>query len=259
MATKGKSHLNENDNTIEHWSEENSAHFLELGELFVPGRTEQLTALVDLVPVLPNEPFSVVELGAGGGQLAQAVLEKFPHCHYIAFDGSETMREHLAQRLRVFHDRVEIRPFELTEQVWRHTLPSPLRCALSSLCIHHLTGPQKRQFFVDMAQSLETGGALLLADIVEPATQRIADLFARQYDEIVREQSLAKDGNLSGYEQFSRMKWNYFAYDYGSAQPDPIDHPSLLSDQLRWLSEAGFSSVDCFWMRAGHAVYGGYK
>ena len=29
--------------------------------------------------------------------------------------------------------------------------------------------------------------------------------------------------------------------------------------QLRWLEEAGFSSVDCFWMRAGHAVYGGYR
>jgi hypothetical protein len=28
---------------------------------------------------------------------------------------------------------------------------------------------------------------------------------------------------------------------------------------LTWLSEAGFAVVDCFWLQAGHAIYGGYK
>ena len=251
--------MNETNNVIDHWSEDNSTDFLELGELFVPGRREQLAALLDLLPAHSEEVFTVVELGAGGGHLAQAILEKFPRCHYLAFDGSETMRSHLADRLSPFHDRLQILPFELAEQAWRHALPSPLRCVLSSLCVHHLTGEQKRQFFVDMVRHLETGGALLLADLVEPATRRIADLFARQYDEIVREQSLEQRGNLSGYDQFCEMKWNYFRYDYGSADPDSIDHPSPLHEQLRWLGEAGFSAADCFWMRAGHAIYGGYK
>jgi len=35
--------------------------------------------------------------------------------------------------------------------------------------------------------------------------------------------------------------------------------PYRVFDQLKWLEEAGFSAVDCFWMRAGHAIYGGYK
>jgi len=258
-SKKGVSIMSETDNTVDHWDEDASVHFLELGELFVPGRAEQLATLLDLIPAHPDETFTIVEPGAGGGQLAQAVLEKFPHCHYIAFDGSKTMRDYLAHRLTSFHDRLEIRPFELTEQAWHYTLPSPLRCILSSLCIHRLTGSQKRQFFIDMAQSLEAGGAVLLADLVEPANQQIADLFARQYDEIVREQSMALRGNLSGFEQFLEMEWNYFAYDYGSSHPDAIDHPSRLDEQLRWLRETGFSSVDCFWMRAGHAIYGGYK
>src|SRR5438105_4389721 len=82
------------------------------------------------------------------------------------------------------------------------------------------------QLFVDLAGCLDTGGALLLADVIEPASQQVADLFARQYDEMVREQSRAKRGDLSGYQQFSEMKWNYFIHDYGSPNPDPIDHPS---------------------------------
>jgi hypothetical protein len=34
--------------------------------------------------------------------------------------------------------------------------------------------------------------------------------------------------------------------------------PDRVFEQLRWLEEAGFRAMDCFWMRAGHAVYGGY-
>jgi hypothetical protein len=29
--------------------------------------------------------------------------------------------------------------------------------------------------------------------------------------------------------------------------------------QLDWLKEAGFAIVDCFWLQAGHAVFGGFK
>jgi tRNA (cmo5U34)-methyltransferase len=245
--------------TAEHWSEDDSTDFLELGELFVPARAEQLATLVGLVPAQPSETFTLVELGAGAGHLARAILEQFPHCHYIALDGSERMREHLSRQLAAFADRVEIRPFELSEQAWRQTLPSPLRGVLSSLCVHHLTSPQKRQFFIEMERRLEPGGGLLLADVVEPTGPLDAQVFAHQYDEIVREQSLAQRGNLSGYEQFNEMRWNYFRYDYASTDPDPIDHPSPLSDQLGWLGEAGFGVVSCFWMRAGHAIYGGYK
>jgi tRNA (cmo5U34)-methyltransferase len=133
----------------------------------------------------------------------------------------------------------------------------PLRCVLSSLCVHHLSDEGKRQLFHDMAAQLEPGGALLLADVIEPATQQIADLFARQYDDIVRQQSLAIRGDLSGYEQFQQQKWNYFLYEYADPEAT-FDQPSRHSDQLRWLAEVGFTMVDCFWMQAGHAIYGGY-
>ena len=238
------------------WSESDSASFINLAEIFVPGRTEQIAALLHLVPAQADETFTVVELASGEGKLAEAILEKFPACHYIAFDGSELMRQRLAQRLARFSSRLEIRSFEIAEQAWRTTLPSPLRAVLSSLCVHHLSAQGKQELFQDMAAHLEPHGALLLADIIEPPTPHVAQFFALQYDEIVRQQSLTLRGNLSGYEQFQAMKWNYFTYDYGE---QTYDQPSLLCDQLRWLSDAGFTHADCYWLRAGHAVYGGYR
>jgi len=242
--------------TSNQWSEGDSEIFLDLGEIFVPGRVEQIATLLQLIPARADEQFTVVELASGEGALAQAVLERFSACHYIAFDGSAVMRQHMRQRLAQFSNRLEIRPFELAEQGWRDTLPPTVRCVVSSLSIHHLFGVEKQQLFRDMAAHLEPSGALLVADIVNPATRQIADLFAQQYDDTVRRQSLIVRGDLSGYEQFQQLKWNYFLHDYGSA--DSTDHPSSLSEQLVWLREAGFSVVDCFWMQAGHAVYGGY-
>lgn len=239
------------------WSESDSNLFLDLAEIFVPARAEQTSALLQLIPAQTNEEFTVVELAAGEGKLAEAILERFPRCHYLALDGSEAMRARAQQRLARFGERLEIRPFELAEQTWRAQLPAQVRCVLSSLCVHHLNGSGKRRLFHDMLKHLEPGGALLLADIILPASQQIANFFAQQYDEIVREQSTAICGDLSGYEEFQKQKWNYFRYDFG--KPDLYDQPSLLSDQLRWLQEVNFGQIDCYWMRAGHAIYGGYK
>ncbi|GAC1591548.1 MAG: hypothetical protein NVS4B1_36680 [Ktedonobacteraceae bacterium] len=239
------------------WNEDNSTTFLDLGEILVPKRAEQTQALLQLIPARPDETFTIVELAAGGGILAQAILERFPNCDYIALDGSATMREQMAQRLAAYQHRLTILPFLLEEQAWRIALPSPLRCVVSSLCVHHLDDEEKRTLFRDMLVSIEPGGAVLVADIIKPATARIAALFAQQYDDIVRAQSLAIRGDLSGYEQFQELEWNYFLYDYND--PTSYDKPSRLSDQLRWLHEIGYQHADCFWLQAGHAVYGGYK
>jgi tRNA (cmo5U34)-methyltransferase len=247
--------VSEISNTTNQWSEQNSATFIDFAELFVPARSEQIATLLDLIPARPDESFTIVELASGEGVLAQAILERFPHCHYIALDGSQAMHERMRQRLSAFQDRLDIRPFELAGQDWHKTLPEALRCVVSSLSVHHLSDAGKRQLFRNMFARLAPGGALLLADIVKPANQQIANLFARQYDEIVRQQSIATRGDLSGYEQFEKEQWNYFIY----GDPSDYDKPSLLHDQLRWLLEVRFSIADCFWMRAGHAIYGGYK
>ncbi len=142
------------------WNEESSTTFLDLGELFVPGRKEQMQALLQLIPAHPDETFTVVELAAGGGILAETVLQHFPACHYIALDGSATMRMQMAQRLTPYRDRLTILPFLLEQQAWRNALPSPLRCVVSSLCVHHLNDEEKRLLFRDMFTRIEPEGAL---------------------------------------------------------------------------------------------------
>lgn len=239
------------------WSETNSATFVDVADIYVPLRDEQLRMLVALIPATPQEEFTLVELGAGSGVLARSILETYPRCSYLALDGSALMRARLEQTLAPFGPRASTRDFELGASDWRAALPAPLRCVVSSLTIHHLVADGKRRLYTDLATRIERGGALLIADLIQPGVPRAAAIFARQWDDAVRAQSLALHSDLSGYEQFRADQWNNFAMNPDGA--DEIDHPSHLFEQLLWLHDAGFAQVDCFWMHAGHAIFGGYR
>ncbi len=126
---------------------------------------------------------------------------------------------------------------------------------VSSLAVHHLDGPQKQQLFRDAYRLLAPGGPLIIADLIEPAHPQGWKMAADAWDEAVRERALMLDGNIAGADWFEREHWNTFRY----FDPEDIDKPSKLFDQLEWLRASGFTGVDVYWMRAGHAIYGGWK
>jgi SAM-dependent methyltransferase len=235
------------------WTEADSQRFIDDGAVFVPSRDEQIATLCALIPARTDEAFTVAELGAGAGVLARAVLGAFPRCRYVALDGSAAMRTRLGTTLERYRKRVEVRAFDLADRGWRAALPSPLRVVLASLVVHHLPAAGKRQLFADLARRLEPGGALLLADVVEPPSPAAREAFARQWEDAARAQSLALTGDLEAFARFERDGWNFYR-----GTPEPYDQPARLDEQLRWLRAAGFATVDCFWMRAGHAVYGAW-
>jgi tRNA (cmo5U34)-methyltransferase len=106
-----------------------------------------------------------------------------------------------------------------------------------------------------MTSALKPGGVLVIADLIKPADAAGVEAAARAWDDSARRQALARDGNLAAYERFVASNWNY----YRDPDPDPIDQPDTLRDQLAWLREAGLEAVDVYWMQAGHAVFGGRK
>jgi hypothetical protein len=45
----------------------------------------------------------------------------------------------------------------------------------------------------------------------------------------------------------------------GDIFDDPMDMMSPIADHLRWLEAAGYEAADAVWLRAGHAVYAGWR
>jgi tRNA (cmo5U34)-methyltransferase len=231
------------------WREEDSAVFLELGHVATPWRGELTGAFLALIPAEPDEPFLAVDLAAGSGWLSEAVLERFPRARVLVVDGSPTMLEDAAGRLVRHAGRFEKRLARLDEVGWLPALGEPPRVVMSCLAIHHLDGAAKRRLYERLYERLPPGGALLVADVVAHTSEPARRYWARLWEEDVR-----RVGSGAAIERFVRDGWNYFDHP-----DDPIDRPSPLAEQLAWLGEIGFVGVDAFWVKAGHALFGGYK
>jgi SAM-dependent methyltransferase len=234
------------------WTEEDSRRYRELAAVAVPARDEQMAALLALLPFRQDESFRAVELGCGEGYLSVGLLECFPHALVVALDGSPEMRARASARVRRFGARAHVDAFDLADADWLQRFPA-VDCVLSSLCLHHLPGDAKRCLFAAISQQLSPRGLLLIADLVAPQRREAGDFYAATWDRVAQAQSIAKTGTLHLFDKFVQEQWNHYRF------PDPVDQPSPLFEQLSWLQEAGFAVVDCFWLQAGHAIYGGYK
>jgi tRNA (cmo5U34)-methyltransferase len=233
------------------WREDDSSTYRDLAAVAVPRRLEMLATLVALVPFSPAEPLRIVELGSGEGRLAAALLECFPRATLVALDGSDSMRKEAAVRLAPFGERARGAPFDLDTLDWWEVLFGA-DVVVSSLALHHLNDTKKQYVYKAIADRISARGALLIADLIEPAHPVGRTLAAEAWDANAREQADAA-GAPDRFDLFLGAQWNHYRF------PDPGDQPAQVFHHLVWLKHAGFAAVDCEWMFAGHAVLSGFK
>ena len=243
---KGKT-MTENMNQ---WDEETSATFIDYGRYMVPERERQMAIMVALLPA--RAPLTVLELCCGEGLLADEILRARPEAIVHGYDGSARMLAAAAERAAWAGGRFRPQEFDLGSPAWRQPDFQP-DAVVSSLAIHHLDGPGKAVLYRDLFQLMAPGGQLLIADLIEAPSAAAQALAAAQWDEAVKARSLAFDGHTDVYDFFDREGWNILRH------PDPMDMPSPIHDHLRWLADAGFEAIDVYWLKAGHAIYGGQK
>ena len=80
---------------------------------------------------------------------------------------------------------------------------------------------------------------------------------AKLWDQETLQRSQTLGFKNEAFEVFKKLEWNYFSGR--NAENDLIDKPSTIFSQLKFLEKAGFKEIDIFWMKAGHAIFGGYK
>jgi len=233
------------------WTEDDSRTYLDLAALAVPRRAEQLATLASLVPVGPADACRIVEIGCGDGRLSAALLELLPRAAIVALDGSPAMRAAARTRLERFGDRARVAPFELQTVDWWETLFGA-DVVVSALTLHHLNEAKTQYVYKAIADRVSPRGVLLIADLIAPSHPTGWTLAGDLWDRSARAEADARDAGQV-LERFEAAQWNLFRH------PDPSEHPAALFHHLVWLRHAGFTAVDCWWLFAGHAVFGGYK
>lgn len=128
---------------------------------FVPAYEEMLVRAADAVAEI--KPEKVIDLGAGTGALAQAVLRRCEGVNVELIDADAEMLAQARERLAPFAARVQY-----TVRAFQGPLPA-CDAVVASLALHHVpTLAEKRTIFGAIHAALRPGGVFVNADATMP-------------------------------------------------------------------------------------------
>lgn len=187
------------------------------------------TAATELIPA---DAAHVTDLGAGTGLLSAFLRQRLPSSQLHLIDISEPMlvqaRNRLADDPRV---TAEIADYSTAP------LPQDQDVIASALSIHHLEHPAKRDLFARIRHALRPGGLFINADQIAGPTPALELEYQQRWLAAVRACG-ASDQQIS--DSLYRQR---------------EDRRAPIGDQLQWLTDAGFTGVDCWFKDGSFAVF----
>ncbi|HJT77537.1 MAG TPA: class I SAM-dependent methyltransferase [Gemmataceae bacterium] len=226
-----------------------AAAFLDERALLIPDRQRQVEVLVRLLHAADRPVRRVLDLGTGDGILLATALEALPAASGVGVDFSPPMLDRARQRLIPFGTRAALAEADLQSPAWRDAVPGPFDAVVSGFAIHHLPDERKRALYGEIHALLPAGGVFVNCEHVSSPTPELERLF----DDAMAE------------HLFRRRRERGEAVTLEQVRRDFLERPDRaanilapVEEQCRWLREAGFRDVDCFWKYFELAVFGGF-
>ena len=193
----------------------------------VPRYDEMIARLLDY---LPSKAGDILELGCGTGNLSLELARRFGGASIIYVDGSSEM-------LSVTRSRLElagvgpVRDTAFVESRFEELdfPPESFDLVVSSISLHHVV--DKAGLYRHVRTALRKGGSFCFADQIR--------------------------GEPESNHRLNWERWLDFCRAPGNCSPDEIqslldhaaahDHYTTLTDHVKLLNDAGFTSIDCVW------------
>lgn len=188
----------------------------------LPHRTEGEKVLLEQ---LSSNTRRVLDLGTGNGRLLALIKTQNTTIEGVALDFSEPMIDQAKKRF------ANDKKVTIIKHDFSYPLPVKLGkfdAIVSSLAIHHLTDPRKKQLYQEIFNFLNPKGVFCNLEHVSSSTQNLHLKF------------LAATGLTPETE-------------------DPSNKLLDVETQLKWLREIGFEDVDCYWKWFELALIVGFK
>lgn len=230
------------------------AYFVENADVIVPRRADQLATLTALLPWPVESALNLLDLGAGFGALTEKILARYPHATITCVDGSAEMLALARERLGSYGDRVRLRRGDLASDAWTDGIEGSFDGAVSALAIHHLDDARKRQLDREIFARLKPGGVFVNNDLVA-----VPPSLTSQYESLMLREIQHQDRIKRGKERSLEAIQAEIREQLQLAGEEHQSHIAALRNQLRWLDEAGFKSVECHWKYLDFAIFGGLK
>ncbi|SDX76302.1 class I SAM-dependent methyltransferase [Paenibacillus sp. CF384] len=185
-----------------------------------------------------TEAPAILDLGAGTGLLSSFLLARYPGAKLTLIDLSDKM---LAVAKSRFMHMDSSNITYLCEDYTTFVPRDSFDIIVSGLSIHHLSDTDKLTLYRNSFANLKPGGVFINADQVLGHTPFVDALYREDWRGKVEASGLTEPEIAAAYE---RTK---------------LDRMTDLQTQLGWLTEAGFSDVDCVYKYYNFVVMFGRK
>jgi tRNA (cmo5U34)-methyltransferase len=216
-----------------------------------PIREAQTAMALRMIPQPIDAPIRVLDIGAGYGALAAAVLNERPNATAVCLDASAAMLKLGQERNTDLMDRMSFIQVSLEAPAWVSAVEGIFDAVISARALHHFTESQRRRYiFKEIFGLVRPGGCFINADNVRAPTKSLTERYRRARDEYLDRYVRQSTGGAGGLAEAR------------AAMPSTYHGPhnnGCLEEELAWLREAGFEDVDCFWKFGTTVVYGGFK
>ena len=204
----------------------------------IPYYEQMISALVDSIPFDSNSEIRIIDLGCGTGTTAQKISVRFPNSKIVCFDIASNMID-IAKHKLSNHINSDFIVGDFSQIDFKERFD----VVVSSLALHHLeTDSDKKEFYAKIFKFLNDKGVFYNADVVLAATDYQQELNLIRWKEYM---------NKSVSTNEIENKW--------IPTYEAEDNPAKLIDQIKWLEDIGFKSVDVIWKYYNFGVYGGIK
>lgn len=216
-----------------------------------PIREVQTAMVLRMIPHPIAAAIRILDIGAGYGALAAAVLNDRPNATAVCLDASEAMLDLGRERNSNLGSRIKFIQASLETPDWLNSVEGSFDAVISARALHHFTENQRRRFiFKEVFGLVRERGCFINADNVRAPTKSLGERYRVARDEYL---DWFVRGSSSGKTNLAELR---------AAAPSTYHGPhnnGYLEEELAWLREAGFEDVDCFWKFTTTVVYGGFR
>ncbi|UCC73152.1 MAG: class I SAM-dependent methyltransferase [Gemmatimonadota bacterium] len=197
----------------------------------VPKYDEMVECIVELLRL--RSPRSVLDIGAGIGNISALVLESVPGARVTALEVSDEMfreaqanLEPAADRVRLVHqDIVDFEPNEGYDAIF------------TNLVLHNIAPDDRRSVLERLHGWLEPGGTFIWGDMIRHPDERVNEYFVEY------RRSFARAAGCP--EELVRQNFEKEATE---------DHPLTVEQALSEGREAGFNDASPVWAHDAFAI-----
>lgn len=233
MAQQGESNLTSPQDV---WTlPEVAENYLDRSRQAIPMADEQLDVMLRLIAAHDIEVRYLLDLGAGDGHAAAAVMGRHPVERAVLVDYTEYMLTRAQERLTDASTDVVTVLGDLNHTGWYAEVERDggYDAVISRFAIHHVPDERKHSLYRDILAFLRPGGLFINIEHVKSASPVYQDAF----DTLMIEGLAATTDSPTSFEEAAegyRRRW----------EPETnILAPVEL--QMDWLRELGYEEVDC--------------